>query len=276
VNKKNRGGQILDIGDIVKNSLVYPLSNIKNFLILGVIILFAELYAIIQSLGIKSSIFVLLLVLTFLLMLFRSGYNLRILNSSIGGYDVLPDFGNWMGMFKDGVKLLIVLIIFMIPLIILLVACIFILTMVLISSGASSGVGRIMLMLTLALIGLYVIIVYPLILMAFANMAKNENNISYALKLGEIRTKISDIGLGNYIGWYIVTVIIYAILISVGMGLSVLFGLAHVKFIGIIINALTIGPFAAIFLYRSTSLMYRSVLEVQDETDTSEDPELTI
>ncbi|UTB32251.1 MAG: DUF4013 domain-containing protein [Methanobacterium sp. ERen5] len=267
----------MDIGNIVKNSLGYPLSNIKNFLILGVIILFAELYAIILSFGIKSSIFGLLIILTFLLVIFRSGYNLRILNSSIGGYDVLPDFGNWMRMFKDGVKIFIVMIIFMIPLVILMVVSIFILTMVLISSGASNGVvGRIMLMAMLAIVGIYLIIVYPLILMALANMAKNENNISYALKLGEIRTKISDIGLGNYLGWYIVTGIIYVILLIIGMGLSVLFGLVHAKFIGIIINALTFGPFATIFLYRSTSLMYRSVLEKQVETDSSEDPELTL
>ncbi len=266
----------MDIGDIVKNSLGYPLSNIKNFLILGVIILFAELYSIIQSFGIKSGIFGLLLVLTFLLMFFSSGYHLRILNSSIGGYDVLPDFGNWMRLFKDGVKVFIVMIIFMIPLIILLIACIFILTMVLISSGASSGVGRIMVMTILAITGIYVILVYPLILMALANMAKNENNISYALKLGEIRTKISDIGLGNYVGWYIVTGIIYLILLIVGMAITFAFGLAHIKVIGIIIYALTFGPFAVIFIYRSTSLMYRSVLEVQDEIDTSEDPELTI
>lgn len=267
----------LDIGDIVKNSLGYPLSNMKNFLILGVIILFAELYSIILSLGIKSSIFGLLLVLTFLLIIFRSGYDLRILNSSIGGYDVLPDFRNWIQLFKDGVKILIVMIIFMIPLVILLIAGIFILSMVLISSGASnSELGRIMLIVIMAIVGIYIIIVYPLLLMALANMAKNENNISYALKLGEIRTKIADIGLGNYIGWYIVTGIIYVILLIIGMGLSVLFGLVHVKFIGIIINALTFGPFATIFLYRSTSLMYRSVLEVQAETDSSEDPELTL
>ncbi|ADZ09839.1 hypothetical protein Metbo_1612 [Methanobacterium lacus] len=267
----------MDIGDIVKNSLGYPLSNKKNFLILGVIILFAEIYSIVQSFGFKSSIFGLFLILTLLLMIFRSGYNLRILNSSIGGYDVLPDFGNWMGMFKDGVKIWIVLIIFIIPLLILLFVFGFIISLILISSGASTSVlGKIMLMAILAIVGIYLIIVYPLILMALANMAKNENNISYALKLSEIRTKISEIGLGNYIGWYIVTGIIYAVIIIIGTTIIFAFGLGHVKFIGIIINALIIGPFASIFLYRSTSLMYRSVLELENETDSSEDPELTI
>lgn len=265
----------MNIGNIIKDSLGYPLSDKKNFLILAVLILLAELYAIILSLGVKSSVLMLLLVLTFLLMFIRGGYVLKILNSSINGHNALPDFGNWLQLFKDGIKLVIVGIIYFIPLVIILFVSILILGMVFISSGGLNGFNdSVMFIVVFAIFGIYILVIYPLILMAIANMARHENNLSYALKFGEIRTKISDIGLGNYVKWYIVTGIIYIVLLGIGMGLSTVFGLVHAKFIGLIINALTFGPFAVIFLYRSTSLMYRSVLEL--EAESVEDPELTL
>lgn len=250
----------MDIGAIVKNSLVYPFSNRKNFLILGLLILLAELYSIFLALGVKNILLGVLILLTFLIAILRSGYNLRILGSSIGGYEVLPDFGNWIGMFVDGIKLLIVSIVYMIPLVFIGIIAGMFIGYYAFSSGTTGGFGKIMMLVLMVIIGIYVIVVYPILLMAFANMAKNDKNISFAFKLGEIRTKISNIGLGNYIGWYIVTGIIYAALIIIGMLLSLVFGLVHAKFIGIIINALLVGPFATIFLMRSTGLIYRSTL----------------
>lgn len=266
----------MDIGDIVKNSLGYPLSNTKNFLILGLLILLAELYSISLSLGVKNVFLVLLIVLTFIISIFREGYNLRILGSSIGGSDVVPDFGNWKRMFIDGIKLFIVTMIYIIPLILILFVVGMFMGIYAASSGGSYGSFGIMFMVILAIVGLYIIIVYPVLLMAFANMAYNDNNMSYALKFGEIQSKISDLGLGSYVGWYIVTGIIYAVLLVIGFGLSSVFGLVHVKFIGLIINAIIVTPFATLFLMRSTSLMYRSALEVQAEYELEEDPEVTL
>jgi hypothetical protein len=264
----------LDIGDIIKNSLGYPISNTKNFLILGLLILLGNLYSLLLSFGIKNIFLTLLLLLTLLIAILRGGYNLRILGSSINGSDVLPDFGNWKRMFVDGIKLFIVVIVYMIPLILILMVCGMFFGYYVFSSGAAEGsLAKIMLLVVMAIAGLYYLFVYPIILMAIANMTHKENNISYAFKLGEIRTKISDLGLGSYVGWFIITAIIYAALIIIGMVLRSVFGLVHVKFIGIILSAIIIGPFAALFLFRSASLMYRSTLEFQDEPELVEDPE---
>jgi hypothetical protein len=266
----------LDIGDIVKNSLGYPLSNTKNFLILGLIILLADLYSISLSLGIKNIYLALLIVLNILILILRCGYNIRILDSSINGSDDLPNFGNWKRMFIDGLKLLIVIIIYVIPLIlIIMVVGIFMGAMIASSGTVDHSLTKMLLLIILAIVGLYYFLIYPIILTALANMVHNKKDISYALKFGEIRSKISDLGVGSFAGWYIVTVIIYAVLLGIGMGLSSVFGLVHVKFIGIIIESLLIAPFTTIFLYRSTSLMYRSALKVQEESELSEDPELT-
>lgn len=264
----------MNIGDIIKNSLSYPLSNTKNFIILGLLILLAELYSILLSLGVRTGIVTLLIVLTIIIAILRGGYNLRVLGSSIAGSDVLPDFVNWKGMFVDGIKLFIVSIIYMIPLIAILVLGGFVMGIIIASSGASSGsFGRTMIMFIIAIVGLYIIIIYPVLLMGFANMANNENNLNKAFKFGEIRAKISGLGLGSYVKWYIGTGIIYAIFLIVGLLLPLIFELEQIRIVGIIINAFIIGPFAILFLMRSTSLMYRSTLEFQDEPELMEYPE---
>lgn len=267
----------LDIGDIVKNSLGYPLSNMKNFLILGVLILLGELYSLLLSMGVKNILLGLLIILAIIIAILRGGYNLRILNSSINGSDVLPDFGNWKSMFIDGIKLIIVIIVYFIPLILILMVFGMFIGYYMFSAGLGEvSFAKIILMTILIIAGLYYLLVYPIILMGIASMAHNENNMSFAFKFSEIRTKISKLGLGSYIGWFLVTVVVYAAILIIGIVLKSVFGIAHVKFIGTIISAFTVGPFAAIFLFRSASLMYRSVLEVQAESDSSEDPELTL
>jgi len=263
----------LNIGDIIKNSLSYPLSNTKNFIVLGLLILLAELYSVLLSLGVRNSIVTLLIVLTIIISVLRGGYNLRVLGSSIAGSDVLPDFENWKGMFVDGIKLLIVSIIYMIPLIAILVLGGFVMGIIIALSGASGSFGRTMIMFIIAIVGLYTIIIYPVLLMGYANMANNENNLNKAFKFGEIRAKISGLGLGSYVKWYIGTGIIYAIFLIVGGLIPLIFGLEQIRFVGIIINAFIIGPFAILFLMRSTSLMYRSTLEFQDEPELMEYPE---
>ena len=263
----------MNIGDIIKNSLSYPLSNTKNFIVLGLLILLAELYSVLLSLGVRNSIVTLLIVLTIIISVLRGGYNLRVLGSSIAGSDVLPDFENWKGMFVDGIKLLIVSIIYMIPLIAILVLGGFVMGIIIALSGASGSFGRTMIMFIIAIVGLYTIIIYPVLLMGYANMANNENNLNKAFKFGEIRAKISGLGLGSYVKWYIGTGIIYAIFLIVGGLIPLIFGLEQIRFVGIIINAFIIGPFAILFLMRSTSLMYRSTLEFQDEPELMEYPE---
>ena len=83
--------------DIYKDSLEYSAKDWKTLVILGVIALFSFL-----------------LLPLFLL----SGYNYRVVNTAvhgiINGRDPLPDFDDFVGMFVDGVKVVIVQVVYII------------------------------------------------------------------------------------------------------------------------------------------------------------------
>lgn len=264
----------MNIGDIIKNSLNYPLSNTKNLLFLGVIMLIGQLFSIVTSLGIRNSLLYILLGLVLLITIFlRSGYSIRILESSINGSDTLPDLDKWKIMFIDGLKLIVVEIIYFIPLIMIIVIISMITVFMTISTGAHVKSDNFIVMI--GMIGIvsviYILIVYPILLMAISNMAYHEKNISYVLYFGEIKALISNIGIGKLFGWFISTIIIYVVMIGIGLVINYLFGLAHLTFIGLIFYSLLIIPFAITFLYRSTSLIYKSALTVQEESEIGED-----
>ncbi len=259
----------MDITAIIKNSIEYPISDLKNFLILGLIVFLAELYTIISSLGVMNLWFSLLFILTLVLGLARSGYSIRILGSSINGSEILPEFNNWKNLFLNGFRALIVNLVFVIPIVIIGVIMGIVIAFTSISSGANFAAKSYSIwtfMPVFLVIGIYLILIYPVILMALANMAKHEN-ISAAFKFREIWEKITNVGLGKFIVWYIFTGLIYLILLGVGMGITALFGLEHIKFIGQILNTFIVIPFSIIFIYRSASLIYKSSLKDMDETE---------
>lgn len=265
----------MNIGEIIKNSLGYPLSNAKNLLFFGLLICLADFYSILQAAGIKSVLLSILVILTLFVGIFRYGYHIRILERSIEGSDTLPDFGNWKKMFIDGLKVIIVNIFFAIPLIIILVIAVMLLAFSHVSSGTALGAGNMFgsILVIMVIAGLYLIIIYPILLLALANMAHNKK-LDYAFKFGEIKSKIEALGLGKLIGWYLSTGIIYIALLAIGMGLVIAFRLIHVKVVGQIIYLLIFASFASIFLYRSTSLLYRSTLEHTDEAELSEESDI--
>lgn len=90
--------------------------------------------------------------------------------------------------------------------------------------------------------------------MSLAHMAKNGNNLNNAFKFNMIKKTISNVGLSNFVIWYIFTGLIFLFLI--GLGLPYIFNIINIKLIRDVLAALTLTPFAVIFLYRSASLVY--------------------
>lgn len=272
------GGLCLNIGDIINDALKYPLSNTKNLLFLGVIILIGQLFSIVTSLGIKNIVLDIILGLALLVTIFlRSGYSIRILESSINGSDTLPDLKKWKIMFMDGLKVIIVSLVYILPLIVISFIIGMIMAFMTISTGAPMKSGIFTILGAILIVGgLYLLIVYPVLYMALSNMAYHEKNISYAFKFGEIKAMISDMGWGKLIGWFICTGIIYLVMIGIGMIINSLLGLAHLRFIGLIFYSLLIIPFAMTFLFRSISLIYKSTLQVPGESEIGEDVDSNI
>jgi hypothetical protein len=84
----------MKIKEIFADSISFPFSNIKRFLILGVILLFSPLI---------------------LPTILAQGYTIRIIRSTSQSHREMPEFKNWIDMFIDGLKYFVVNLIYSIP-----------------------------------------------------------------------------------------------------------------------------------------------------------------
>lgn len=231
----------MDIGEIISDSVKYPISDWKKLLTLGVLFLLSFL-----------------LIPVFLAI----GYAFRALKATIAGFDELPEFDEWGEMFIDGVKVFVVTIAYMIiPLIIIFAGIFFmgsygpILTNVplLLQAGGS-----------ITIVGFILAIIFGLLLIiAIAHMAFNDSQLGAAFRISEILDVIADIGWVDYIIWYIVVIIVGGIigfiasfvigLISGLMGLIVpLVGSA----VSYILSSLFVQPYLNLFYFRALGLRY--------------------
>ena len=236
--------------DIYKDALEYSAKDWKTLVILGVICLFSFL-----------------LLPVFLL----TGYNYRVINTAvhgiINGRDPLPDFEDLIGMFVDGVKVVIVQFAYMIvPVLIFLIFAGI--------ASAVEGVASNAIMLIGCLITFALIIVACLMdQMAICHMAYNEGSFSKAFALGEIKEAIDEIGwfncIATYLGLIIITLVISLVVTAIVYGIFTVFGISSavlgvdpsgIFILGVLINsAITmfiVGPYLSIFNARSIGLLY--------------------
>ncbi|HIH61330.1 MAG TPA: DUF4013 domain-containing protein [Methanobacteriales archaeon] len=231
----------MDIGEIISDSVKYPISDWKKLLTLGVLLLLSFL-----------------LIPVFLAI----GYAFRTLKTTIAGFDELPEFDEWGEMFIDGVKVFVVTIAYMIIPLIIIFASIFFtgsygLTLTNVLLPLQAG-GSIM------IVGFILAIIFGLLLtIAIAHMAFNDSQLGAAFRISEILEVIADIGWANYIIWYIAIIIVGGIigfiaslvigLISGLMGLiAPLVGSA----VSYILSALLVQPYLNLFYYRALGLRY--------------------
>ena len=255
----------MDINEIVGDAVRYPLSDWKKILILGIIMVFTELSALFNSFGGLENT-ELTLLLTFvgfvLIGLFARGYQFRIIKSSLSNIEALPEFNDWLNMLMDGIKLLIVNIIYLIPgILILAVAALSILPQLgsINSNPSASDVNLILSSIVIFSIAiLYFIVIIPIMYMAIAHMAKNDSKLSAAFRLREILNKISTIGWIDLLIWYIVTGIIFSVLFFIGSIITGVIGRLIFAPLGIILMSLLVTPYLYMYLYRSVALFYTS------------------
>ena len=236
--------------DIYKDALEYSAKDWKTLVILGVIALFSFL-----------------LLPAFLI----TGYNYRVINNAvhgiINGRDPLPEFNDLIDMFIDGVKLVIVQIVY------LLVPCIIFLIFALIAS-AVSGVASSAIMVLGCLITFVVGVAACLMAqMAICHMAYNDGAFSKAFALSEINEVIGEIGwfncIATYIGLIIITLVISVVVTAIIYGIFTVFGISGavlgvdpsgIFILGVLLNSLItmflVGPYLSIFNSRSIGLLY--------------------
>lgn len=199
----------MNVVEIIKDSIKYPLSDWKKFLILGVVMLFSSLYALAGSLDVKNlELLILLYVAGFLINFFADGYFFRIIKLSLSGLGNLPEFDNWTNMFKDGIKMFIVNFVYLTP-------AFFIVGFVVLFhlSALRTIIGFHPSNLTLDVlsavgiwaffVALYYIVIAPIIAMAKANMIHNDGEVGAAFRLREILDKIAAKGWLKFIKWYL-------------------------------------------------------------------------
>ncbi|MDI9618499.1 DUF4013 domain-containing protein [Methanothermobacter sp.] len=220
----------MDIGEIVNDAIRYPSSDWQKVIILGVLLIAS------------------VLIIPILLFV---GYGFRALKASIAGFDELPEFDEWGEMFVDGLKVFVVQIVYMIvPLII--VGGLGSLAMVSPDTGMITNPTAFT-----ALFGGTVIIAVVLAIIlglidtiAIAHMAYNDSDLGAAFRFGEILDVISQIGWIDYIIWYIVVVLIGAVIAFIAILLN------SIPIIGTLIAVLIIFPYLLLFFNRALALRY--------------------
>lgn len=221
----------MEIGEIVSDAVKYPSSDWKKVVILGIFFI---------------------LTLIIIGIFFIAGYFLRIVKSTIAGYDELPEFDEWGTMFIDGLKVVVVGIVYMIiPLIVIFIG-IFASLSTIGSVGTLTNPAALLGFGLTSLVGFILVLIFGLIAyMGIANMALYDE-IGAAFRFSEIFDRISSIGWGKYILWYIVMIII-------GIVGGFIAGIVNViPLVGFVIALLIIYPYLQMIYARSLALIFMS------------------
>ena len=136
INNKNHGGIIMNIGEIINDSIKYPLSNKRTFLFLGLIVILGDLYSILGSTT-HNSLIIILGILALIFAFVRSGYLLRIMEFSTTNNNILPKLNRWKDLFVNGLKVIVVTLVYVIPILIIVVPLSMIIAITSISSGTN-------------------------------------------------------------------------------------------------------------------------------------------
>jgi hypothetical protein len=221
------GGSKLEIGEIISDAIKYPSQKWGKIVILGIILIIP----IVNFIGL--------------------GYLFRVLKATFAGIDEVPYFDEVGELFIDGLKILVVGIVYAIPVYVIgaIISIIF-------SFGANTTVSSFDMFAILAGSLVYVILAIIIGLVesiAIANMALYEGDLGAAFKFNEVLDRIATIGWGKYITWYIIMILLGSVAYAVAAGITIItFG------IGIILAILIIYPYFSVFAARSLALLFAS------------------
>lgn len=204
----------MELSENIMDSIKYPISDLKNLIIFAVLSLFSFLIIPIP---------------------FVAGYVYKVASETLEGNDTLPEFENAGELAINGLKLIGVLLIY--GIIIGIILSIFI------TIGAATGSNAIYAIFII--IGTIIALIMGFfIIPAPINMILNNGSFGAAFDFGAIKEMITDVGIGNYIVWYIVIAIIASIASAISWFLTfILIGILGYAWI-------------SLFQARSTALLF--------------------
>lgn len=226
----------MNLMDIIGNSLKYPFSNWKRWLILVFLMMIYTVTFSFQAFGV-GTLLLYLQIFSIIYIPLIFGYGVRILKSSLNGYKELPEFDSFK-IVIDGIDFFIVAIAYFIVIL---------------------GLDVILSGIPLIIVFLYLIMILPIFLMSITNMAFY-NSLGAAFKFSEIFNKIFNIG-GKFIILYIFNITLYLTLILDRILIENIFTLAYFKIIAIIFTQIILIPYLVIYIFRLTALLYLSERE---------------
>jgi hypothetical protein len=254
----------MEIGKLLEHSFGYAkdglFGNVGTWIILIIlgllpaIPIFAGILVFVPSMvtgsvpdiGTLIGVFIAAIIVAFLLSSFYIGYQMKILR----GETPLPAVSGYGKMFSDGIRYIVIQIIYAIPVLIILGVTIGGAIMTAISAGHEFEdilpiLGGVFLGILVALIVGIIIGLFAVIgLIRFARTGR----MGEAFNFGAITATIGRIGWGHYIlSLIVVVVIIVVVEIVIGV----------IPYIGGIIN-LIIAPFITVFYSRYLALLYDS------------------
>lgn len=282
---------MVNLTRIFKDSLKYPLNDLKVLLILGVVIVastfvtsFFDLYnphLAVEVVGLIISVMISLVVV---------GYFLTVIKESAELSDIIPKFDSKKNLI-GGLKVLILSIIYVF-------VYFFIISVVALISGAISGVNNIMVAMINAasvagpssaevfrtyvandpavsqaisnsitgititiLVGMILAIIFTIVFnISLCRLAKYDS-ISEAVEIKDVFKDISKIGIGKYSGWIVLFVILFIIMFIIACILDMVFSFAgSIGFIiYTIIFELVLKTYFILFSARSLGLLYSCV-----------------
>ena len=283
------------ITDVVKEGLKYPFNDGKKVLTLGIIFLvsslvsFAMEFLVFDNMRILANmapvdtaqaalsaippssmaLIVLSWIVTFVLMVFASGYIYDVIKYGIEGRSELPEFSDIKGLLVKGLRAFVVGLAYSIlPMILFFLGLMLTVNE---SVGTSvNAIGGIILLLAI----IFAIFASLMEVMALCNMI-DKDEFAAAFRFKEILGLIKNLGWGRFIGILLFTVIAVMI-ITVFCGfifgaiagiVSMIVGSAFVMaLINMILNSLFINPYVSIAISRVYGSIYKEATKTELET----------
>ncbi len=237
----------MKIKDIIIDSLKYSASDLKVLVLLGMVLLIADIADELSFLGDLSQYAkIIIFFLIIFLAIFEAGYVFRIIEDTIHGSTVLPEFNNFIGLLSHGINEMIVLFMyFIVPLGLILIFFIdFLLSFD--TDDISDGMGLVLVgFLSLAVI---IYILFPAVIL---HRAHHNGNLSSSFDFTAIYHKIRSVGLKRLVIVYLSIIIVVTMireLLTPSMD-----GL--IPFLVGIVSDLFIAPYLLIFTSRVLGLI---------------------
>lgn len=232
----------IELRNIIKDAIYYPSKDWMKVIILGFLSLIS-LIGVLTELNLITLVFLVLVPLPL-------GYLFRILKTSFDGSDELPDLNKWKNMYSDGIRVIIVTIVYAIPLI--LIIMLFNPDQILGLNLSKFSIFSLIDLFYKSTIQIIIFIIIGLVeIVAYANMALYRGELSAAFRFREIFNRISMIGWRKYL-------ITYALIWAIGCIIVLISIITLTIVIGIIIIPLIIAPYFIILGTRLIALIFAS------------------